>query len=83
MAGIKNSEELKQMKVGRKNIFNMWKNFQEAHATSPNPVPGRKHLVHTKRVIETIKKRVNVNPQRSMRKMTKELNISDRSLQRI
>lgn len=81
MAGMKNFEVLKQMKVGRKNIVNVWKNFQEAHTTSPNP--GRKHLVYNKRVIEAVQKSVNVNQQRSMRNMKKELNISERSLQRI
>lgn len=44
-----------------------------------NPLPGRNHSVHKKRVIEAFKKRVK---RRSMRKMAKNLHILDRLLRR-
>ena len=83
LAGCNNHEIVNQLTVCRKTVFNIWERYQEKPSTLPNIIPGRNPPVCTKRNIEVVNKRMKRNLRRSIRKMAKELDISDRSLRRI
>lgn len=74
----KNFEVIKWLNVWKKHCLINRNVAKEA----PNPIPGRNSLVLTRRVFESFKKGVKRNSRRSMRKMAKEPNISDRLLRR-
>ena len=82
-AGVSNKCIVKQLKVCRKTVFNAWKQFQETGTTSGKPIPGRPRSIRTKSVVSAVKKKMERNPQRSVRKIAKEAKISRSSMQRI
>lgn len=43
------------------------KQYKETGKTTNKLIPGRKHSVQTKRVVEIVRKRVQRNPRRSVR----------------
>ncbi|KAI6652925.1 MhmaT1 transposase [Oopsacas minuta] len=67
----------------RKLIFRTIKQFDETGGIIDKPRSGRPVSITTVRMRKTVRSRVWRNPQRSVRKMTKELKISRGSLQNI
>ena len=80
---VSNKCIVKQLRVCWKTVFNAWKQFQETGTTSGKPIPGRPRSICTKSVVSAVKKKMKRNPQRSVRKVAKEANISRSSMQRI
>ena len=54
MGGFSNKDVIKQVNICRKTVFNM----EKVQSTLCNPIPGRRHSVRTKRVIQIVRKRV-------------------------
>lgn len=82
-AGATNNAIVKQLKVCRKTVYNVWKQFQDTGTSSSKPIPGRKRSIRTKSVVSAVKKKMIRNPQRSVRRIAKEAGISRSSMQRI
>jgi len=82
IAGICNNAIMDQLSVCRKTVYNVWKRYQEENTTDAKPRPGRKRTVRTDEVVEAVKQHMK-NPQGSMRKTAKELNISQTTIRRI
>ena len=83
VAGIPTSSIMKQLSVCRKTIYNTWKRHQDGETTESKPIPGRKRTVCTPEVVEAVKMHIRSNPQISIRKTAKEMNISPTSAKRI
>ena len=73
----------KEVGTCRKTIYNVMKRYSESGTTSDRPITGRKRSVLIPSVVYAIQKRVARNPRRSMRKMAREMHISQTSLRRL
>ena len=68
-ACVPNKEIVKRLNVGRKTVKNAWNQFQESGTTSGKQIPDRMRTVRTKSIISATKKKVERNPQRSVKKL--------------
>ena len=82
-AGFTDRAVAKEVGTCRKAIYNVMKRHHENGTTSERPIPGRKRSVLTSNITEVVKKRMARNPRRSLRKMAKEMHISQTSLRRL
>lgn len=67
---IENDWSIKMLNVYRKKTM-CWKMFQKEPTVLRNPMSGRNRLVHTRKAIETIEKRMKGNPRRSREDLIK------------
>ena len=68
-ACMTNKEAVKRLNGGRKTVQNAWNHFQESGTKSGKQIPGRIHRVRTKSIIPTPNKKVERNPQRSVKEL--------------
>ena len=81
--GLTNKRISKQLNVSIKTVYNVLKRFKETASTATKSIPGRKRSVRTKRLVDTIRKKVSRNPRRSIRQMAKDLKVSRRTVGRV
>ena len=72
-----------RLKVPRKLVYRTIQRFKALRTMSDRPRKGRKRSVVTDAKIKQVRERVRRNPERSMRQMAKQLQISQSSLGRI
>ena len=72
-----------RLKVPRKLVYRTIQRFKALRTMSDRPRKGRKRSVVTDAKIKQVRERVRRNPERSMRQMAKQLQISRSSLGRI
>ena len=83
MVGLSNKRVSKQLNVCIKTINKVIKRFEETGSTATKPIPGRKRGVRTKRLVDTIRKKLSRNPRRSIRQLAKDLQVSRRTVGRV
>ena len=79
-AGWTNKRISKQLNVSIKTVCNVMKRLKETGSTATKPILGRKRSVRTKRLVDTIRKKVSRNPRRSMRQMAKAVSYTHLTL---
>lgn len=81
-AGKSTMEISRALNVHRNTVNNVRKLFSETQDVKKRSGGSRKS-VRTKRVIQNVRRRVKTNPWRSMRKMAKQMGVSNTTMQRI
>ena len=74
---------LKHHKVNRMFIYRTIRRFTETGTTEDRPRSGRPRLQRTESIRQSVRHRLRRNPARSVRKLSKELNVPRTTLQRI
>ena len=69
--GVPNKETVKQLNVCGKTVYNAWKHVKESGIIFGKQIPGKVCTLHSRSIISTTKKKMERNPQRSVRKMPK------------
>lgn len=81
--GKRNCEISRMLGIHRQSIERIVKRFNELGHEGDRPGRGRKATVNTSANRKIIKKRVMRNPRTSMRKVAREMGISDRSVRKM
>lgn len=81
--GMSNSEIARTLKLHHSLVYRTVLRFHRFGTSSDRPRTGRKVTVTTPTVIKAVRERIRRNPERSMRWMAKELDISEKSMRRI
>ena len=76
-------QELSEFHVSRWMVYRTLRRFRETGKLSDRKRTGRPRSVRTRQKIKVVKERVRRNPARSIRKMAKDLNISECTMRRI
>ena len=76
-AGKKNSDIIKLIKAPKSTVYNTIKRFKELGNASDRPRSGRPRTPRTQKLINTVKTRVTRIPKRSMRRMAREMDVSE------
>ncbi|KAI6659629.1 Transposase [Oopsacas minuta] len=74
---------LQSKNVGRKLIYRTIQRYKETGSLKDRARSGRPRNVRTRELKAKLKKRIVRNPQRSMRKMSRDFGISSRSIGRV
>ena len=74
---------IKQLKVPKSTIYDAVKRYQDLGNTKDRPKSGRPCTARTKANIKAVRERVRRNPKRSMRKMSREMNMDPKSMRTI
>ena len=69
--------------LSRRTIEDTIRRFRETGTTKDRPRTGRPVTATTPTLVKRIRERIRSNPKRSLRKMAKEMNISERSVRRV
>ena len=81
--GLKNTEIAKLLKLNRPSVWRTVKRFKELNSSSDRPRKGRPRSARATKTILAVKEEIRKYRNRSIRKMSKEHRISERSMRRI
>jgi transposase len=81
--GISAQKIIKQLKVLKSTVYDAIQRFEEFGTRADRHRSGRPVTVSTPKMIKRIRSHLDRNPQRLMRKMAKQLDISEFSAQNI
>lgn len=82
-AGLTPTKVATQLGISRCAVYKIKKKLESTGTMQRKPGSGRPRSVRTKSMINKVKRRIQSNPVRSMRKMAKELRVGRSSMQRI
>ena len=82
-AGTPIPKIIKQLKVPKSTIYDAVKRYQDLGNTKDHPKSGQPRTARTKANIKAVRERVRRNPKRSMRKMSREMNMDPKSMRTI
>ena len=78
-AGKKNSEIVKLIKAPRSTVYHTVKRFNELGNAADRPRSGRPRTARTPKLVNAVKARVRRNPKRSMRRMARDMDVSEKT----
>ena len=81
--GLKNTKTAKLLKLNRTSVWRTIKRFKELNLSSDRTLKGRPQSARTTKTIYAVKEKIRRCPNRSIRKLSKEHQISERSTRRI
>ena len=81
--GLKNTEIAKALRINRLTVWRTLKRFGERGDATDRPRSGRPRTARTKKRIKAVAEKMRRCPKRSIRKMTKEHKISERTMRRL
>ncbi|XP_076042036.1 uncharacterized protein LOC143025940 [Oratosquilla oratoria] len=76
-AGKTNSEIIKLLKVAKSTVYHVVNRFKELGTSEDRPRSGRPRTARTKKVVNAVRERMRRNPKRSIRKLAKDMNVSN------
>lgn len=82
-AGKTNSEIIKLLKVAKSTVYHVVNRFKELGTSEDRPRSGRPRTARTKKVVNAVRERMRRNPKRSIRKLAKDMNVSNTSMRTI
>lgn len=82
-SGMKTADIVRTTGFKKRTVYDAVKRYQETGGTADRPRSGRPTTVTTPKNVQKIRCRIQRNPERSMRKMAKELNISTERVRNI
>src|SRR5882672_1869343 len=74
---------LRHRGMSRSTVWKAVRRYKEVGSCEDRPKIGRPRSVRSTKVINAVKSRIRRNPQRSMKKMAKEMKVSQESMRRI
>ena len=72
-------EIVKLLKAPKSTVYHALRRFKELGTTEDRPLSGCPRTSRTPKMIKAVKARINRNPRRSMRKMAKDMNMSEKN----
>ncbi|XP_076044978.1 uncharacterized protein LOC143027553 [Oratosquilla oratoria] len=82
-AGKTNSEIIKLLKVAKSTVYHVVNRFKELGTSEDRRRSGRPRTARTKKVVNAVRERMRRNPKRSIRKLAKDMNVSNTSMRTI
>lgn len=82
-AGKKNSEIVKLIKAPRSTVYHTVKRFNELGNAADRPRSGRPRTARTPKLVNAVKARVRRNPKRSMRRMARDMDVSEKNMRNV
>ena len=82
-AGYTNSEIVKLIKVPRSTVHHTGKRFKELGNLADRPRSGRPRSTRTPKLVKAVEARIKRNPQGSMRKMAREMDVDEKNMRNV
>ncbi len=83
LAGERKSDIARAMKIHSNTVYNAWRDYQVRGTTDKSPMSGRPISEDRKVIEESVRTRVEEDPNVSIRALSRELNVPDRTMRRI
>lgn len=79
-SGMKTSDIVRTTGYSQRNVYNYVKRFKETGCVQDKPRSGRPTTVTTPEMVNKVRCRIKRNPEQSMRKMSRDLGIDEKSV---
>ena len=83
MKGFSGTQILNRLQISKSTVYDALKRFDDVEDLSDCPQSGRKKSVCTKALIKNVQEKIWQNPSLSMRRLSQEYNVSEKTICRV